>query len=117
MQGSIRQRRPDRWQVRVLVGRDALTGRYRYVSREVSGGKRDAEWVAAQLVTEVGRGGHQGKSGCRTVADLLDRWMEHIESLGRARSTLVRYRSAVDVNIKPRIGSIGVAKLTAAEPS
>jgi integrase len=101
--------------VRVLVGRNPENGRPRYVSREVRGGKRVAERAAAQLVAEVERGGHQAQAGRHTVADLLDRWLAHIEAQGRAMSTLVRYRSAIDANIKPRLGSIPIAKLGPAD--
>jgi hypothetical protein len=75
--------------VRVSVGRDPTTRRYQYASRTVRGTKRDAQRAAAELVTEVERGGHRQK-GRHTVAELLDRWMEHIEGQGRAASTLTR---------------------------
>ena len=41
--GSLRQRGPNVWQIRVSAGRDPATGRYRYVSRTVEGGKRAAQ--------------------------------------------------------------------------
>jgi integrase len=76
----------------------------------VKGGKRAAERVAAELVAEVEKGGlrYQGR---HTVSDLLDRWMAHIEAQGRAASTLVRYRSCIDVNIKPALGPVLIDKL------
>ncbi len=101
--------------MRVLVGRNPENGRPRYVSREVRGRKRAAERTAAQLVAEVERGGHRAQGGRHTVAELLDRWLAHIEGQGRAMSTLVRYRSAIEANIKPRLGSIGIAKLGPAD--
>ena len=42
-----------------------------------------------------------------TVEGLLNRWMEHIEGLGRAPTTLARYRSAISHDIVPRLGSFG----------
>jgi site-specific recombinase XerC len=76
----------------------------------VQGGKRAAERVAAELVAEVEKGGlrYQGR---HTVSELLDRWMAHIEAQGRAASTLVRYRSCIDVNITPVIGTVQIDKL------
>jgi hypothetical protein len=59
MRGSVRQKGPDRWQVRVSLGRDPDTGKYRYVQRDVRGGKREAQRFAAKLVTEVERGEHR----------------------------------------------------------
>jgi integrase len=46
---------------------------------------------------------------------LLDHWMEHIESQGRAPTTLVRYRSAISTNIKPRLGSKAINKVGPAD--
>ncbi len=113
MRGSIRQRGPKVWQVRVSLGRDPETGRYRYAQRYVNGGKRDAQRASAELVAEIERGGHRQR-GRHTVEELLDRWMAHIETQGRAASTLVRYRSAIDVNIKPRLGRVEIAKVDGA---
>jgi integrase len=76
----------------------------------VTGGKWAAQRVAAELVAEVDRGGHRYQ-GRHAVSELLDRWMAHIEAQGRAASTLVRYRSAIDVNIKPAIGTVFIDKL------
>src|SRR6516225_2500240 len=105
MRGSIRQRGANSWLVRVSVGRDPTTGRYQYVNRTVRGTKRDAQRAAAELVTEVERGSHR-QPGRHTVSELLDRWMDHIEGQGRAASTLIRYRSAITANIRPRIGNL-----------
>jgi hypothetical protein len=39
MQGNIRQRGAASWERRVFVGRDPVTGRRRYVTKTVRGGK------------------------------------------------------------------------------
>src|SRR6266705_113606 len=71
--------RPDRdgLQVQVDAGRDPLTGRKRYVSRQVPGkgraGWKAAKQIEAELLTEVGAGRHKG-SRSRTVGELLERW-------------------------------------------
>lgn len=114
MPGSIRQRGPRSWQVRVSLGRDPATGRYRYVGRYVTGTKRDAQAAAAQLATEVTKGGHQN-AGRHTVKELLDAWMIHIEAQGRAASTLERYRSSINANIVPALADVRVDKLTGAD--
>ena len=88
MQGSMRERRPGVWQIRVCAGRDPATRRFRYVTRTVEGGKRDAQRAAAKLISEVELGLLPAARG--TVAQLLDQWMAHIEAQGRAPSTLSR---------------------------
>lgn len=113
MRGSIRQRGPDEWQVRVSAGRDPASGRYRYVSRTVHGGKRQAQRAAAELVAEVDKDKHEAAAPRGSVAQLLDQWMDHITAQGRAPSTLMRYRSAIDGRIVPVLGPIEVARLTA----
>ena len=111
----MRKKATNSWQVRVSLGeRGPETGRYRYVLRQVHGTKRDARRAADALAAEVARDGHR-QSGRRTVSDLLDRWMAHLEGRGRARSTLVRYRSAVNANIKPALGKVDIAKLKPAQ--
>jgi integrase len=114
VRGSIRNRGDDNWQVRVSLGRDPETSRYRYVTKWVHGTKRDAQNEAAALVTEVLLGRHREPSR-HTVTELLDRWLAHAQGQGRAPSTLVRYRSAVEVNIKPRLGNIEIHKLGGAQ--
>jgi integrase len=114
VRGSIRQNGAKGWQVRVSLGRDPETGRYRYAYRQVQGGKREAQRVAAELVSEVDRGGHR-HTGRHSVGELLDRWMIHLEGQGRAPSTLTRYRSAIHANIKPRLGNVPINKLQAAD--
>jgi integrase len=111
--GSIREKGPNRWQIRVSAGRDPGTGRYRYVHKTVGGSKRVAQKAADDLASEVQHGMHLAARG--TVADLLEKWMLHLETQDRAPSTMIRYRSAIDVRIVPALGSIELTKLTAAE--
>ncbi len=88
--GSLRERSPGVWQVRVCVGRDPKTKRYRYVSTTVHGGRRAAQREAARLVKEAGEGKIPAER--ETVAGLLHRWLEHIEARGRAPKTLLENR-------------------------
>jgi integrase len=113
MSGSVRQTGPNRWQIRVSAGRDPVTRRYRYVHKTVEGSKRVAQKAADDLASEVGHGKHPAGRG--TVAELLEKWMLHLETQDRAASTMIRYRSAIDVRIVPALGSIELTKLTAAD--
>jgi len=109
--GSIRQRGDRRWELRVSVGRDPVTKRYRYVSRSVTGTKKEAHAVLAALVTEVAVGGGQHKGTDATVGELVEQWLElrrdtlsvttYEAWLGKARFRLI-----------PGLGSLSVRKLT-----
>ena len=48
-----------------------------------------------------------------TLADLLERWMEHIAGLGRADTTLYHYRQYIDRELRPVLGAIRLSKLKA----
>src|SRR5437764_15488567 len=93
MKGSMRERRPGHWQLRVFEGTDPVTGKKRYRTRSFQGGKRAAQRELALLVTEVDAG--VVTPAAKTVAALLDEWLAHIESLGRSPSTLYGYRRLV----------------------
>ena len=63
------RKRGARWQVRVYVGRDLLTGRERYTTATVST-RAEAKRLEARLVTEVDRGRHR-TAGSKTVEELV----------------------------------------------
>jgi hypothetical protein len=45
-------------------------------------------------------------SGRVTLGELLDRWLEHIESRGRAPKTIAEYRGKIERHIRPALGSV-----------
>jgi hypothetical protein len=89
--GSIRQRRPGVWELRVRTGRDALTGRYPQVSRTFEGTKDEAKTALARLSVQVTDGIHHSTD--QTVGYLFDRWIKHLEVLGRTPKTVDGYCS------------------------
>jgi integrase len=93
----IRKRR-DGLQVQVYAGRDPLSGRKRYVSQQVPGhtkaAMRQAKQIEAQLPAEIGTGQHKG-SQSRTMAELLERWLEWRPTVRPiAPTTVASYRAA-----------------------
>ena len=113
MQGSLRERAPGVWEVRVRSGRDPLTGRCQQVSRTVHGEKRAAEAQLARLATEIDNGAHRGTS--ESVGYLLDRWAEHLEMLGRSPKTIDGYRSIIRARLRPALGSVALRRLQPAD--
>lgn len=110
--GSIRKR-PGRlaWELRVSVGRDPLTKRYRYVSRSFSGPKKEAEAALAQLVVEVasGAGGHSGTDA--TIKELVERWLD-LKRETLAITTWDGYAGKARHRLIPALGDVPVRKLT-----
>ena len=62
------------WELRVFLGPDPLTGRKRYATRTVRGGKREAQTALAEMVTEAERGLTVRTTA--TVGELLEAWFE-----------------------------------------
>ncbi|HVC71707.1 MAG TPA: site-specific integrase [Acidimicrobiales bacterium] len=113
MSGSLREKSPGVWEIRVALGRDPLTGRYRSVSRTVHGGKRKAQEEIARIVSSAANGKFQGTRA--NVRYLNEHWLEHLERLSRSPKTLEGYRSLIKNGIDPALGSIELAKLSASD--
>jgi integrase len=105
-------------QVQVYAGRDPLTGRKRWVSRQVPGqtkqSYREAKKVEAQLLEEVDRGQHRGDRS-RTVGELVERWFEWRQRVRPISPVSVaNYRGAIDRYILPTLGTAKLRQVDAA---
>jgi len=117
---GIRSIGTKRWEVRVHAGRDPLTGKLRQVSRTVNGGIRAATAMRATMIAEVAADAARAAaaSESESVAEqsfgrLLDAWLAFGKSRGRSPNTLDGYRRKIDSTIRPRLGSLPVADITA----
>jgi integrase len=111
--GSLREKSPGVWEIRVALGRDPLTGSYRSVSRTIHGGKRKAREEIARIVNEASNGKFQGTKA--NLRQLTEQWLEYLERLGRSPKTLEGYRSLIKNGIDPALGTIELAKLAASD--
>ncbi len=105
-------------QVQVYAGRDPLTGRKRWVSRQVPGqtkaSHRQAKKVEAELLEQVDRGEHRG-SRTRTVGELVERWFTWRQQVRPISPvTVANYRGAIDRYILPALGRAKVREVDAA---
>jgi integrase len=114
----MREKAPGRWELRVFLGKDPVTGKPKQFSRiytaprrEAGAGKREAAKQLATLVAEVERGEHGGTAA--TFGVLLDEWTAHGERMGRSPKTLHEYRRKIDKQIRPMLGAKRLDKLTA----
>jgi integrase len=105
-------------QVQVFAGRDPLTGRKRWLSRQVRGQTkaawREAKKVEAQLLEQLDRGEPRG-SRTRTVGELVERWLEWRQQVRPISPvTVANYRGAIDRYILPNLGRAKVGEVDAA---
>jgi integrase len=116
--GTMREKAPGRWELRVFLGRDPTTGKPKQVSRvytaprrEPGAGRREAAKKLASLIAEVERGGHGASAA--TFGVLLDEWTAHGERMGGSPKTLHEYRRKIYKRIRPALGAKRLDKLTA----
>ena len=113
----IRKRRKG-LQVQVFAGRDPLTGRKRWLSRQVDGQTkaawRQAKKVEAELLEQVDRGERRdGRS--RTIGELVERWLEWRQQVRPISPvTVANYRGAIDRYILPNLGRANLHEVDAA---
>ena len=108
-------RRGHSMRVVVYAGRDPLTGKKKWVSRQVRGTGRaalkEAKQIEARLLAEVAAGRHQDAQGVK-VAELVDRWLEWRQAVKpMSPGTAANYRRCIDLKIKPTLGALAVSRL------
>jgi hypothetical protein len=101
MKGHIRERSPGRWAI-VLDLRDPGTGKRKRKWHAFKGTKRQAQTECSRLITEMSRGTYL-EPAKETVAQFLDRWLEHTEP-NVAPRTLERYQEIARKNLAPLLG-------------
>jgi integrase len=109
MKGHIRERSPGHWAI-ILDIPDPKTGKRRRKWHSFKGTKRQAQIECARLISIVQAGSYLEPSKT-TVAEYLDKWLEHVKSQVSPR-TVERYGELARKNIAPLIGSIALTKLT-----
>jgi integrase len=112
MAGSIRQRGKQSWEIRAFAGKDAETGKKRYVTRTVRGERREAEVALGRLLAEVDDGQHAVRAG--TVGELCERWYCHAAP-DLSPAVAAEYRRLLDKRILPRWSDTPLRRLRTAD--
>jgi integrase len=109
MVGTVREIRPGRWELRVPLPKDPLTGERQRLSRTVDAdGERDAERKLAALVAEIDAGTPTRSPG--TFGDLAEQWMD-VKARRWSPGTLREHQRIVRRNLTP-LHDIDVAKIS-----
>lgn len=107
--GSMRQRSPGSWELRVYAGVDARSGKVRYQTRTVHGSRAGAARALKEMVASVKAGpafGAQASFGL-----LAQTWLASRESTWSA-STLTETRSILSRHLVPAFGDTPVGAIT-----
>ncbi len=111
MKGFMR-RRGDAWELRVYVGTDPVTGKQRYASRTVRGGKREAQRALNEMVSDAERGLVVRTNA--TTGELIEAWFEHAAG-DFSPKTVKETRGFIDRNLLPAVGAVPLSKLKASD--
>lgn len=112
MRGSVRQKAPGRWELRVPLPPDRVTGERRRRSVSFSGSKRAAERELARLITAAER--DEASAPKATVSSLLDAWWN--QKRDRLSPTTAReYGRIIERRLRPDLGRRRLDRLSAAD--
>lgn len=106
--GSLHERSPGVWTLRLRLGRDPLTGLEKRRSVTFRGKRREAKAYLADMVAAELE--HADATTGATFGAVAERWYEHV-SRDRSPTTLHNYRANLDRHILPALGHIPVAKV------
>lgn len=107
MKGHLRERSPGHWQLDVYLGRDAVTGKKRYRSKSVRGGKRAAQRELAKLISEIDGA---APSTAAPFASLAEEWW-NLDDPSLSPSTAKNYRALLDRRVLPKLGATPLTSL------
>jgi hypothetical protein len=103
VRGSKRELRKGVWELRLTLGKDPVTEKYRRVSKSFHGTAREADKALRQLIDEQA----PAEDGVgATFGQLLDQWLQECERLDLSPTTLRNYESSVRTSIRPRLGQV-----------
>jgi len=109
VRGTLREKYPGIWQLRVDAGKDPVTQRRLRPSQNFRGTKREAQQALNIMVVEAEAGRYNGTSA--TFRQLATKWLELVEA-DLSPTTLRGYRNKLKVRIFPAIGDLPVKKIT-----
>ncbi len=111
VRGSKRELRPGVWELRVSLGKDTATGKWKQLSKTFHGGARAADAALRDLIEQQAPGRSDGIGA--TFGQLLDRWLDECERMDLSPTTLRTYRAQIKQTIRPRLGKVKLNQLTA----
>ncbi len=109
MTGHIRARSPGSWELRYFLGTDPATGKRKYATATVRGGRKDADKELRRLLRTVDTGDYVDPAKI-TVREWLATWLAAVRD-EIAPKTHERYSEIVNNFLAPALGNLPLAKL------
>lgn len=109
MRGHIVKRGKDSYSIKISIGKDPVTGKYKYQWATVKGTKKDAEKRLAEMLHQLDNGTFI-KPGKTTLAEYLERWLQDYRPNLSPRG-YERYRDILRKHFIPYLGNITLTQL------
>ena len=110
MRGHIVKRGKDSYSIKVSVGKDANTGKYKYQWTTVKGTKKEAEKRLGEILHQLDTGTFM-KPGKTTVAEYLERWLKDYAWPNLAPRTAEGYEHIIRRHLIPALGNMLLTQL------
>ena len=110
MRGHITKRGKDSYSIKVSLGKDAVTGKYKAQWYTVRGGKKDAEKRLSELLHQQDTGTYI-QPGKAKLADYLERWLKEYVWPNLAPRTAESYEHIARHYISPYLGNYELVNL------
>jgi integrase len=111
VRGSKREIKRGVWELRVSLGKDPVTEKYKVRSKTFHGTARAADDALRDLVDEQAPSRSDGVGAI--FGQLLDRWLEECDRMDLSPTTMRTYRAQIKQTIRPRLGKVKLNQLTA----
>jgi len=111
VRGSKREIKRGVWELRVSLGKDPVTDKYKVRSKTFHGSARAADEALRDLIDQQAPSRSDGIGA--TFGQLLDQWLEECERLDLSPTTLRTYRAQIKQTIRPRLGKVLLSRLSA----
>ena len=110
MRGHITKRGKNTYSIKISLGKDPDTGKYRQRWVTVNGSKKDAEKRLSELLHQLDTGAYV-PPGKTTVADYLTKWLSDYARASLTPRSYDRYESIIRVHLLPALGNIPLTQL------
>jgi integrase len=110
MRGHIVKRGKDSYSIKVSVGKDANSGKYKYQWTTAKGTKKEAEKRLAEILHQLDTGTFM-KPGKTTIAEYLERWLKDYAWPNLAPRTAEGYEHIIRRHLIPSLGNMPLTQL------
>ncbi|MFC1911030.1 tyrosine-type recombinase/integrase [Chloroflexota bacterium] len=110
MRGHIVKRSKDSYSIKISLGKDAITGKYKYQWVSVKGTKKEAEKKLSEILHQIDTGLFI-KPDKMILGEYLKRWLSEYARPNLSPRSYERYESIVRVHLLPSIGNIVLTQL------